>query len=214
MANIKLACFDLDDTLIRGIHSVMYLAKINGKLSELLKIEKLERVGIYDWIEADYHKAELAAGLPVNRVKTNFQKIIKPINKIPETISNLKKRNIETLLITAGPIQVAKVACKFWGFNDFYGSDYEVIDGLFTGRILKHIGDKGKLDYLKKYCQRRGYRPEECVAIGDGASDVPLFEYCRRSIAINYADKVIGKATYYLKTDDLSDILGILLIEF
>ena len=47
----------------------------------------------------------------------------------------------------------------------------------------------------------------ECVAIGDGASDIPLFDYCGTSVAINYSENVIGKATYYSKTNDLSKIL-------
>lgn len=60
---IKLACFDLDDTLIRGIHSVMYLALINNRLDELIEIEKAEARGDFSWIEADYYKARLAEGL-------------------------------------------------------------------------------------------------------------------------------------------------------
>lgn len=35
----------------------------------------------------------------------------------------------------------------------------------------------------------------------------PLFRYCGASIAVNYRDSMIGKAKYYLKTDDLTDIL-------
>ena len=31
MSKIKLVCFDLDETLIRDIHSVMYLCMLNGK---------------------------------------------------------------------------------------------------------------------------------------------------------------------------------------
>lgn len=39
MTHIKLVCFDLDDTLIREIHSVMYLSILNDRLEELKEIE-------------------------------------------------------------------------------------------------------------------------------------------------------------------------------
>lgn len=207
MSKIKLVCFDLDDTLITEIHSVMFLSKIHGKLLELQKIEEAEEKGDINWIEADYQKAELVEGLHIDEIKINFNNVIKPIKKIRKTIETLHNNGIKTILITAGPIQVAKTASETWGIEEFYGSDYEVKNGYFTGRITEHLGDKGKLRYLKECCQSNNVKPEECIAIGDGASDIPLFEFCGTSIALNYTDSVIGKATYYVKTDDLSKIL-------
>lgn len=54
MSDTKLICFDLEDTLIREIHWVMYLSVLNNKLEELIKIEKREANGEFTWIEADY----------------------------------------------------------------------------------------------------------------------------------------------------------------
>ena len=207
MAKTKLVCFDLDHTLIIDIHSVMFLSKINNNFSKLIEIEKQEKAGVFDWIEADHYKAKLAKGIHINEIKNDFDKHIKPINKIKETIGVLNKMDIATILITAGPKQVAKIASEKWKIDDFHGSDYEVKDKVFTGKILDHIGDKGKVSFLKSYCQENDFFPEECIAIGDGASDIPLFDYCGTSIAINYSENVIGKATYYLETTDLSEIL-------
>jgi phosphoserine phosphatase len=207
MQKIKLVCFDLDHTLIYEIHSVMYPCILNGKYNEVLEVEKNEENGVYNWIEADYHRATLIKGLHIESLKKNFDSIIKPIKNIKQTIDKLHEKGIKCILITAGPIQVAKVAAERWGIDFYYGSLYEVENDLFTGKILEHTGDKGKLAHLIEHCEKSGYKSEECLAVGDGGTDIPIFEYCGASLAINYADSIIGKAKYFIKTDDLTDIL-------
>lgn len=76
MSHIKLVCFDLDDTLIREIHSVMYLSILNGRLEELKEIEYHEAQGVYDWMQADYLKAELAKGLHIKKLQENLTDIL------------------------------------------------------------------------------------------------------------------------------------------
>lgn len=208
MSDTKLVCFDLDDTLIRDIHSVMYLCVLNNKIEEIIEIEKREANGEFAWIEADYYKAKLAQGLDIEKISAEFNHILKPIDNILNVIAELQKLGFKCILVTAGPKQVAEAACNIWGLDGYYGSDYEVIDGKFTGRIINHIGDKGKISCLKEYCDKYEINPNNCIAIGDGTSDIPLFEYCGCSIAINYSKVTIGKATHYIKTDDLSDILN------
>lgn len=206
-SGIKLACFDLDHTLIYGVHSVLFPCLINGKYREARLIDEKEEKGLINWIDADFERAKLIKGLNVECLKENFDMVLTPIRNIQRTIRELQGKGIKCILITAGPIQVAKVAADSWGFDAYYGSLYEEKNGAFTGEIIKHTGDQGKLSYLIEYCNKYGIMAEECVAIGDGASDIPLFMYCGASIAINYRDSMIGKAKYYLKTDDLTDIL-------
>lgn len=206
-SEIKLACFDLDHTLIYGVHSVLFPCLINGKYREARLIDEKEEKGLMNWIDADFERAKLIQGLNVACLKENFDMILTPIRNIKRTISELQGKGIKCILITAGPVQVAKVAAEKWGFDGYYGSLYEEKNGTFTGKIIKHTGDEGKLSCLIEYCNKYSIMPEECVAIGDGSTDIPIFAYCGKSIAINYSDSMIGKAKYYLKTDDLSDLL-------
>ena len=204
---IKLVCFDLDDTLTQKIHSVMLLCMLHGKLEQLLEIEKLENDGTLHWIEADYQKAALIKGLPMEKLREGFIKILKPLRNIRQTVHRLKDCDIQSIVITAGPAQVARVAKELWDFDASYGSDYEVVDGVFTGRILEHIGDKGKISCLQHYCHTHNLLPNECVAVGDGTTDIPLFEYCDMSIAINASGIAIQKASFSIQTNDVSGIL-------
>ena len=49
----KTVCFDLDDTLIREIHSVMLPCILNGKEKEHSVIQEKEETGELDYITAE-----------------------------------------------------------------------------------------------------------------------------------------------------------------
>ena len=54
---------------------------------------------------------------------------------------------------------------------------------------------------------KNNIKPAECIAAGDGSTDIPVFKYCGRSIAINSSSDAREEATYAIDTDDLMDIL-------
>lgn len=207
MNKMKLVCFDLDDTLIREKHSVMIPCILNMKEEEHDIIQQREVSGEIDYITADHLRAELLCGLEEAKIMNTFLEIAKPLKNIRETINVLHQHDIKALVITVGPIQVAKVVSEIWGFDGYYGSAYEVIDGRFTGKIGKYVSSKEKIDCLIDFIQQHHIDPDECISIGDGATDIPLFKYCGKSIAINSSVEVRKEATHWLETDDLMDVL-------
>ena len=63
---------------------------------------------------------------------------------------------------------------------------------------------------LNDFCAKNNFRMDHCIAIGNSGSDIDVFNNCSKSIAINYSDALIGKASEYINTDDLSDIIDII----
>ncbi|MDF2802040.1 MAG: Haloacid dehalogenase domain protein hydrolase [Anaerocolumna sp.] len=207
MGKLKLVCFDLDDTLIREIHSVMLPCILNGKEKEHSFIQEQEEKGLIDYKSADYLRAKLLVGLEECKIAQSFLEIAKPLKNIKSVVKTLQEQNIKCIVITVGPKQVAKVTCNIWGFDDYYGSEYEVLDGVFTGNILNYIGAEQKIECLQDFCRHNSIKPHECISVGDGSTDIPIFEYCGKSIAINSSPEVRESATYAVDTDDLTDIL-------
>ncbi len=203
----QLACFDMDGTLIRSTNSVRYLCCLNGKEEEVLEIENIEDRKEISWIDADYLKVKLLEGLEIKYVKEEFDKRIEIISGIDHVMKYLKNKNIKTILVTSGPIQVANILGEKYGFDNVYGSNYEIENGRFTGKIINHLGDGGKLKSLLSFCKKHEIDLQKCVAIGDSDSDIEIFEKCGKSIAINYSDILLGKASVYIRTDNLKDIL-------
>ena len=203
----KLVCFDLDDTLIREVHSVMLPCILNGKDREHSVIQEKEEKGELDYIAADYLRAELLLGLDENKIERSFFEIAKPLKSIAATINCLHEYGIKSLVITVGPVQVAKVVSTIWGFDKYYGSKYETADGKFTGKIVEYIKAENKINCLDDFCKGNGIKASECVAVGDGLTDIPVFKYCGKSIALNASNRAKKAATYFIDTDDLMDIL-------
>lgn len=203
----KLICFDLDDTLIREIHSVMLPCILNGKEAEHAVIQAREDAGELTYIEADYLRATLLAGLAEREIDAHFLRVAKPLRGIAETVRALHGHGILCFILTVGPIQVARTAAAIWGFDGCAGSEYEVADGVFTGKILSYSKSEHKVDRLNELFIRHGIAPAECVAVGDGATDLPVFAHCGASIALNASEQVKRGATYAVDTEDLRDIL-------
>lgn len=207
---IGTVCFDLDGTLIRSTDSVRYVCALSGKVAAFDEIERREASEGLSWIDADYLKARLLKGLPVWEVEAKLRQDITFIKNIGQVLAYLRQRGTKSVLITAGPVQVAAAVGNHFGFDGVYGSLYEVEAQKFTGRITNHLGSNGKLICLRDFCLKNGIGLEHCVAIGNSGSDIGVFKACRRSIAINYSDSLKGEASEYILTDDLYDIVGIL----
>jgi len=207
MRKTKLVCFDLDDTLINTVHSVMLPCILNGKEKEHSVIQEREEAGELDCISADYLRAKLLNGLEENEIARSFLKIARPIKNMKHVVDALHRENILCIVVTVGPKQVAKVVSDIWGFDGYYGSDYEVANGVFTGKIRAYIRAEGKVECLLDFCDRNGIAPSECVAVGDGATDIPIFKLCGMSIALNASPEARREASCAVDTQDLSDIL-------
>ena len=78
----KTVCFDLDDTLIREIHSVMLPCILNGKEKEHSVIQEKEETGELDYITADHLRAELFLGLDEAVIAERFLEVAKPLSLI------------------------------------------------------------------------------------------------------------------------------------
>ena len=207
---IKAACFDMDGTLIRNTDSVRYLCMLNNNSEKLERIECLENDKSISWIEADHLKAELIKGLDPGDAVRRFKDNVDLIKNVEHVLTYLRERGVNSVLITAGPIQVANIVGAKFGFDGVYGSLYEVQDQKFTGRITTHLGHGGKLACLEDFCAKNGICFDQCIAIGDGESDIDVFRKCTKSIAVNYSDALKGEASEYMVTDDFLDIIDVL----
>ena len=189
------------------IHSVMLPCILNGKERELSSIEEREMSGELDYITADYLKAALLRGLAECKIANSFLEIAKPLKNISRVVDTLHKDGLKCIVITVGPRQVSKVVCDMYGFDEHYGSNYEVIDGVFTGKILDYVSAEEKGECLIDFCKRNDIVLAECIAVGDGMTDLPIFNLCGKSIALNASPDLRQYATVVIETQDLADVL-------
>ncbi|MFZ5989897.1 MAG: HAD family hydrolase [Bacillota bacterium] len=208
MGKFKAVCFDMDGTLIINTNSVRFLCCLNNKMEEVMEIEKKVESGQMSLTEGDYLKSRLIEGLEIKKVKEEFDKYVELIDGIGEVTTLLHSQGLMTVLITTGPVQVAEVLEDRFGFDAVYGSRYAILDGKYSGAITEHLGPDGKLKALELFCRERKIRVKDCIAVGDGYSDLSIFRACGKSIAINYEDSILGKADEHINTNNIKNITG------
>jgi HAD superfamily hydrolase (TIGR01490 family) len=105
-----------------------------------------------------------------------------------DLLKDLKKKDYVTLIISGSHHELIEQVGKYYGFDDWLGSQYVRSGESFSGE--KHIVSKDKATALKQLIKKHGLSLESSLAIGDSASDIAMLELVERPIAFN-PDKIL-----------------------
>lgn len=100
-----------------------------------------------------------------------------------ELIKDLKAKGYFLLAISGSQEEVVSLVAKYWGFDDWSGSIYEVRDGKFTGNVQVVSKDKKKV--LQELIDKNNLKMEDSVGVGDSDSDIAMLEMVENPIAFN-----------------------------
>jgi len=130
----------------------------------------------------------------------NKEKCIMGYNTLNKNIENVKMLNgfdrmTEIVLERTFDIDKGKKIFKENNLDlDLYDSKYSF--HINNRGINKSTGLAKALDILKIH-------PSETVTIGDSETDIPLFEFCGFSIALNHSDKIVkSKANHVVSGNE------------
>jgi phosphoserine phosphatase len=208
----RLVCFDLDGTVMLRPNSLQYLLELShAPVAAMLDIDRRETTGELHWVAADQERASFIAGLPVAAVEEHFDGHLQAIGNLGPVLATLRAHRIISVLITAGPLEVAEALARRFAFDHSFGSDFETANSHYTGRITRHLGSQGKVDCLLGLCGAEGISLEECVAVGDGPSDIDLFRRVGLAIGINCPRVVADVVHHLIEGDDLAPILPLII---
>ena len=130
----------------------------------------------------------------------NKKKCIDGYNFLTSNIDNVKKKNFfermtEVVLERTFDIEIGKKILK----------ENNLDVDLFDSKYSFHINSKGinKATGLAKALDILKISPSETVTIGDSETDIPLFEFCGYSIALNHSDKIVkSKANHVVSGNE------------
>jgi HAD superfamily hydrolase (TIGR01490 family) len=98
-------------------------------------------------------------------------------------------------LVTAAPIEIAKIIARRLGLTGAMGTVSEHVDGVYTGQL---VGDMlhgpAKAEAIKALAAREGLDLERCSAYSDSANDLPMLELVGDPCAINPDTKLRAHA--------------------
>jgi phosphoserine phosphatase len=170
------AFFDMDATVIAE-ESLVEIARLAGKYELIESITAKAMAGGMDFRESLALRLSELKGIRRDDVLT----ISPHINKgMPEISVWAASHGIPLYLISGGFVDLAEPVARQLRFRDFKANRFAWDDsGLMLGHAEGDIIDaNGKLNAVERWCDHLGTTPAQCVAVGDGANDLPMLRAC------------------------------------
>lgn len=202
----RLVCFDMDSTLINA-ECIDELAEKAGVGAEVKAITESAMRGEIDFCESFKRRVALLKGLDESVMEEIAKNL--PYNEgLARMMKILKMVGYKTAILSGGFTYFGKYLQQKFGFDYVYANELEIENGKLTGRYLGDIVDgRRKAELLRLLCQVENIRPEQVVAVGDGANDLPMLSLAGLGIAYHAKPKVKETAQQSISSIGLDGIL-------
>jgi len=171
--DIRLASIDLDRTIIEGSFEV--LMQYLGKVEESHELFKRYHAGQINYGQWAGEEASWMQGIDLQDVR----RYLNPIKLTPglgEFCSYLRDREVKVGIISAGADPLSNLLAEQFSLDFAIANEFEVKDGVFTGRFNLRVDEGNKGDVLKQVMDDYGIPRENVLHVGDGISDVSAWQ--------------------------------------
>jgi phosphoserine phosphatase len=200
----KLLISDMDSTMIT-VECIDELADFIGKKAEVSRITERAMNGELNFEAALTERVALLAGMPEEVLQECYAERVKIMPGAKTLLGSFKKQGGYAVLVSGGFTFFTSRVRSALGFDADHANILEVADGKLTGKvILPILGKEAKLKTLREACAKLQISPEEALAIGDGANDLPMLLAAGLGVAYHAKPVVRAQANAQLNHCDLS----------
>ena len=193
------AVFDFDGTIISGYSATAFLKDqiARGEISpaDLVQLTQAATrfgLGSLGFSALMTVHAQYLAGRSESEYIANSERLFR--RAIAKLIYPEARQLIEAhraaghsiaIISSATPYQVMPAA-KDLGIEDVYATDLEVVDGQFTGGVIKPTCfGVGKVDAAQRFAEKQDSSLENCFFYSDSTDDIELLEAASRPVVLN-----------------------------
>jgi len=213
MNRLKLAFFDLDGTLKAIRDPYMYLHEHLGTLTQgQMHLEMWQRgeITYEEWARLD---AAQWAGRKVHEVE-RLLRAIPYVPGAPEVVGRLRASGVRIVLVSTGLDLHGRQVMEDLHCDALFANELGVRDGVLTGEVRVRVDLEGKGEIVRQLQEAWDVPPSACLAVGDGESDIPMFQRAGLSVAIHPAsDRVRASAQFVIEKPDLRSLFEVLGLE-
>ena len=214
LSDFKLIAFDMDSTLI-NIECVDEIADAAGRKAEVAAItEAAMRGEITDYKDSLRRRVALLQGVTVAHMQQVLDERLQLNPGATTLVKACQQAGLKVLLVSGGFTFFTDHVRDVLGIDWTRSNVLEVVDGVLSGRMVDQPwGDicdgEEKRKTLLATCAQLGIAPQQAIAMGDGANDLPMMGVAGLSVAYHAKPAVRAQAMVAINSGGLDRLLEV-----
>ena len=219
LQDFKLIAFDMDSTLI-NIECVDEIADAAGRKAEVAAItEAAMRGEITDYKDSLRRRVALLRGVTVAHMEEVYTQRLQLNPGAAALVAACKAAGLKVLLVSGGFTFFTDRIRAQLGIDFARSNVLEIESGPNCGQLTGRMVDQPWGDICDGAEKRRtllevasllGITPAQCIAMGDGANDLPMMSVAGLSVAYHAKPKVREQAMVAINSGGLDRLLEVL----
>jgi phosphoserine phosphatase len=163
--------------------------------------------GELDFQHSFRNRVALLKGLPHSALQQVVERI--PLTDGAERlVATLRRLGYKTAILSGGFTFFGQVLQDRLGIDHVHANTLDIRDGVVTGDVIPPIVDGAmKARRLTEIASAEGLSLEQCIAVGDGANDLPMLRLAGLGIAFRAKPLVRSSARQSISAMGLDGIL-------
>ena len=208
-ADLGLIVSDMDSTLIT-IECIDEIAAGVGLKDKVAEITERSMRGEMDFAQSLTERVALLEGLDEGVLQSVYDNILKLSPGAEYLIAECKRHDVKFLLVSGGFTFFTDRLQQQLGIDYAYANVLEIVDGKLTGKLKGRMIDaQAKADLLRQHQEALGLTPEQVLAVGDGANDIPMLQAAGIGVAYHAKPKTEQHADVAVRFNGLEALRGL-----
>lgn len=182
-----------------------HLARFHGAEAAVAQAEADFRAGIIDTHQFTDRTAMLLLGLQTETIERYMQSL-PLVAGCAELIREMKGLGLRVILNTIGYRPLLTSVVRRLGVEAVSGVELVEAEGAITGVVARYFPLQEKIAFAERHAVEMGGGLGDVIAVGDGLSDIPLFEAVGASIAFNADPVTESQATVAARGRDCNEL--------
>ncbi|TXC66203.1 phosphoserine phosphatase SerB [Piscinibacter aquaticus] len=215
LADFRLVAFDMDSTLI-NIECVDEIADAAGRKAEVAEItEAAMRGEIADYKDSLRRRVALLAGVPVSALEKVWTDKLRLNPGVETFVQACQAAGLKTLLVSGGFTFFSERIRDQLQLDFARANTLGVAHGKLTGTLFDRpwgdiVDGAEKKRVLLEVAELMGIDTAQCIAVGDGANDLPMMGAAGLSIAYHPKPAVRERAMISIMSGGMDRALEVL----
>ena len=208
-ADLGLIVSDMDSTLIT-IECIDEIAAGVGLKDKVAEITERSMRGEMDFAQSLTERVALLEGLDEGVLQSVYDNVLKLSPGAEYLIAECKRHDVKFLLVSGGFTFFTDRLQQQLGIDYAYANVLEIVDGKLTGKLKGRMIDaQAKADLLRQHQEALGLTPEQVLAVGDGANDIPMLQAAGIGVAYHAKPKTEQHADVAVRFNGLEALRGL-----